>query len=207
MYTIASSSAYAAVLTQLNDHNLEAPISFFSSNLQGAELNYSDVEKQDFAVFKAVKHYRPFLLKTHTKVIVPFPAVRQLLIPKELGEKRANWVTVLQEYDLEIRPAKIVRGQGFCRILAGASNISESSDIDPTEEINQISVTDSKSQYEDLIFYLKNGYAPPNLSYKSKRAIRLKAKSFTIIDDVLFKKNYDSILLRCLEKPEAQKVL
>ena len=104
LYTIASNSSYAAVLTQLNDHNLEAPISFFSSNLQGAELNYSDVEKQAFAVFNAVKHYRPFLLKTHTKVIVPFPAVRQLLIQKELGEKRANWVTALQEYDLEIRP-------------------------------------------------------------------------------------------------------
>eukprot|EP00253_Pinus_taeda_P027681 PITA_27681 len=207
LYTIASSSSYAAVLTQLNDHNLEAPISFFSSNLQGAELNYFDVEKQAFAVFKAVKHYRPFLLKTHTKVIVPFPAVRQLLIQKELGEKRANWATVLQEYDLEIRPTKIVRGQGFCRILAGASNIPESSDTDPTEEINQVSVTDSESQYADLIFYLKNGHAPPHLSYKSKRAIRLKAKSFTIIDNVLFKKNYDSILLRCLEKTEAQKVL
>eukprot|EP00253_Pinus_taeda_P030545 PITA_30545 len=207
LYTTASDSSYAAVLTQLNDHNLEAPISFFSSNLQGAELNYSDLEKQAFVVFKAVKHYRPFLLKTHTKVIVPFPAVRQLLIQKELGEKRANWVTALQEYELEIRPAKIVRGQGFCRILAGASDIPESSDTGPTEEINQISVTDSESQYADLVFYLKNGYAPPHLSYKSKRAIRLKAKSFTIIDDVLFKKNYDSILLRCLEKTETQKVL
>eukprot|EP00253_Pinus_taeda_P029433 PITA_29433 len=120
---------------------------------------------------------------------------------------RANWVTALQEYDLEIRPAKIVRGQGFCRILVGASNIPESSDTGPTEEINQVSVTDSESQYADLIFYLKNGYAPPNLSYKIKRAIRLKAKSFTIVDDVLFKKNYDSILLSCLEKTEAQKVL
>jgi len=43
LYTIASNSSYAAVLTQLNNHNLEAPISFFSSNLQGAELNYSEV--------------------------------------------------------------------------------------------------------------------------------------------------------------------
>ena len=45
LYTIASDVSYAAVLTQPNAHNLEAPISFFSSNLQGAELNYSDVEK------------------------------------------------------------------------------------------------------------------------------------------------------------------
>jgi hypothetical protein len=125
LYTLASDSSYAAVLTQINDQNLEAPISFYSSNLQGAELNYSEVEKQAFAVYKAIKHYRPFLLKAHTKVIVPFSAVRQLLVQRELGEKRANWVTTLQEYDLEIKPAKIVKGQGFCRLLAGASNIQE----------------------------------------------------------------------------------
>eukprot|EP00253_Pinus_taeda_P013134 PITA_13134 len=107
-----------------------------------------------------------------------------------------------KRYGISLNPKK-----SFFALDQGASNIPESSDTGPTEEINQISVTDSESQYADLIFYLENGYAPPNLSYKSKRAIRLKAKSFTIIDDVLFKKNYDSMLLRCLEKPEAQKVL
>eukprot|EP00253_Pinus_taeda_P017245 PITA_17245 len=146
LYTIASDSSYAAVLTQINDHNLEAPISFYSSNLQGAELNYFEVEKQAFAVYKAVKHYRPFLLKAHTKVIVPFSSVRQLLIQRELGEKWANWVTALQEYDLEIKPAKIVRGQGFCRLLAGTSNILESSDTDQPQTINQISTIDFESQ-------------------------------------------------------------
>ena len=166
---------------------METPISFYSSNLQGAELNYSEVEKQAFVVYKVVKHYRPFLLKAHTKVIVPFSAVRQLLIQRELGEKRANWVTTLQEYDLEIKPAKIVRGQGFCRLLAGASNIQESEGTKHTEEINQISITDPESQYADLIFYLKNGYAPSNISYKNKRAIRLKEKNFIIVDDVLFR--------------------
>eukprot|EP00253_Pinus_taeda_P016194 PITA_16194 len=126
LYTIVSHSSYAAILTHINDHDLEAPISFFSSNFQGAELNYSEVEKQAFAVYKAIKHYRPFLLKAHKKVIVPFSAVRKLLIQRELGEKRANWVTTLQEYDLEIKPANIFRGQGFCRLLVGASNILES---------------------------------------------------------------------------------
>ena len=37
--TLTSDSSYASVLTQINDQNLEAPISFYSSNLQGAELN------------------------------------------------------------------------------------------------------------------------------------------------------------------------
>eukprot|EP00253_Pinus_taeda_P010165 PITA_10165 len=155
LYTFASEKSYAAILTQANQEKAEAPITFFSSNLQGAELNYSDVEKQAYAVFKAIKYFRPFLLKTHTKVIVPFPAVRNLLIQKDVGEKRANWITTLQEYDLEIKPASIVRGQGFCKMLAGASHIPESS----SEQVQtyEVSLNDIESLYADTIYYLKNG--------------------------------------------------
>eukprot|EP00253_Pinus_taeda_P034131 PITA_34131 len=117
----------------MNQEKAEAPIAFFSSNLQGAELNYSDVEKHAYAVFKAIKYFRPFLLKTHTKIIVPFPTIRNILVQKDVGEKRANWVTALQEYDIEIKPANIVRGQGFCKMLAGASQISE---IPSVEELH-----------------------------------------------------------------------
>ena len=52
LYTLATETSYVVVLTEINDQQIEAPISFFSSNLQGAELNYSNVEKQAFAVFK-----------------------------------------------------------------------------------------------------------------------------------------------------------
>ena len=109
----------------------------------------------------------------------------------------------MQEYDIDIKPSKIVRGQGFCRLLAGAHNIPESQDSNQDIQVSQISVTDSESQYADLIYYLKNGYSPSNLSYKSKRVLRLKAIKYEIIDNVLFRKNYDSILLRCLEETEA----
>ena len=108
LYTISSYTSYVVVLTQLNNQKIEAPISLFSSNLQGVELNYSSVEKQAFVVFKAIKNFRPFLLKNHTKIIVPFSIVRHLLMQRELGEKRANWVTALQEYEVEIKPSKFV---------------------------------------------------------------------------------------------------
>ena len=111
LYTFSSDSSYAAVLTQKNQENNEAPITFTSSGLNGAELNYREVDKQAFAVFKSVKHFRPYLLKSHTKVVVPYSAVRNLLVQKDLGEKRAHWVTALQEYDLEIKLLKIVRSR------------------------------------------------------------------------------------------------
>jgi hypothetical protein len=43
--------------------------------------------------------------------------VRNLLIQKDIGEKRANWITTLQEYDLDIKPTKIVKGQGLCKLV------------------------------------------------------------------------------------------
>jgi hypothetical protein len=95
LYTFSSDRSYTVVLTQKNVENNEVPIAFMSSAFKGDELNYSAVDQQAYAVFKAVKHFRSYLLKSRTKVIVSYPAVRNLLVQKELGEKRDNWVTSL----------------------------------------------------------------------------------------------------------------
>ena len=59
------------------------------------------------------------------KVIVPHPAVRSLFVQKELGERRGNWVTSLQEYDLEFNPTSIVKGRGLCKLMAEGNNNEE----------------------------------------------------------------------------------
>ena len=71
----------------------------------------------------------------------------------------------------------------------------------------EVSLNDVESLYVDIIYYLKNGYTPSNLDHTKKRALRLKAKQYQLVNDVLFRINYDSVLLRCLEKSEAKKVL
>ena len=78
------------MLTQKEDGGDEFPISFMSTGLQGAELNYPSIDKQAYAVFKEVKQFRPYILKNQTKVIVPYPAVRSFFVQKELGERRGN---------------------------------------------------------------------------------------------------------------------
>eukprot|EP00253_Pinus_taeda_P034544 PITA_34544 len=140
LYIFASDKSYAAILTQGSQEKAQAPIASFSSNLQGVELNYSEMEKQAYAVFKAFKYFRSFLLKTHMKIIEPFPAVINILVQKDVGEKRANWVTTLQEYDVEIKPASIVKDQGFCKISAGASLMFEipSAEIQMYDEAEKV---------------------------------------------------------------------
>lgn len=76
--------------------------------MQGVELNYSAIEKQKFVVIKTLKHFRAY-----TKIIVLYLVVRQLLIQREVGEKGANWVTALQEYDVGIQLLKLLWVEGF----------------------------------------------------------------------------------------------
>ena len=90
-------------------------------------------------------------------------------------------------------------------MLAGASQISEIPSVEV--QMYEVSLNDAESLYDDNIYYLKNGYAPAHLDHTKKRALRLKSKQYQLINDVLFKKNYDSVLLRCLEKTKAEKVL
>jgi hypothetical protein len=60
------------------------------NNIQGAELNFPAIDKQAYAVYKAVKHFRSYIFKNHTKVIVPHPVVRSLFTQQEMGERRRN---------------------------------------------------------------------------------------------------------------------
>jgi hypothetical protein len=212
LYTFASDRSYVVVLTQKNVESNEIPIAFMSSSFKGAELNYPTVDQQAYVVFKAVKHFWSYLLKSRTKVIVPYPAVRNLLVQKELGEKRENWMMSLQEYDLEITPAQIVRGQGLCKLVVDSVEEQESQINTSTvnqhneKQISCAQVT-ANSWYENIKFYLTHGSAPRNLDPKNRRALRLKSASFQLINDVLFRKNFDGVLMRCLEKEESEKVL
>ena len=90
LYTFASDDSLAAMVTQKEDVGDKYPVSFMSTGLQGTELNYPAVDKQAYAFFKAVKQFKPYILKNRTKVIVPHPVVRSLFVQKELRERRGN---------------------------------------------------------------------------------------------------------------------
>ena len=204
LYTFASNFSYAGVLTQRNAQGDELPILFTSSAFTGAELNYLEVEKQAYAIFKVVKNFRPYLLKSKMNVIMPFPSVQNLLVQKDLGEKRANWVTALQEYDLEIKPSKIVRGQGLCKLMVEGNDDEmravEEEKLELEEGISQVAINVNFEQrqdswYADLKQLLITGAPPEGLNPKQKRALRLKAQPYQLIQGILFRSNREGVLL------------
>ena len=174
LYTFDSNHSIVVVLTQKNEEGEEFPVYFMSIGLQGVELKYPTIDKQAFAVFKVVKHFRPYLLRSHTKIIVPHSVVLALLIQKEPGDRQENWLTSLQEYDLEIKPTKLVKGQGVCKLVEEALDLQTKEEKGWNNEVDLIKSevlympASTNSWYNDLKYYLTHGRIPNHLDARKK---------------------------------------
>jgi hypothetical protein len=129
-----------------------------------------------------------------------------------MGERRGNWMAVVQEFDLDIKLVKMVKGQGLCKLeVESQDQVNE----DPRWE-NELALwcgeasyvsLGQESWYEKLTYLLYHGNCPKNLNPRERRALRLKSTQYRLINLVLFRINYDGVLLRCLEHEDANKVL
>ncbi|KAH9331986.1 hypothetical protein KI387_004094, partial [Taxus chinensis] len=97
----------SVILVQKNDKGVEAPIAFMSFPLKKHELKYNQLEKHAFAVVKAVKNFRFYILNSHMVVMVPGSAIKSILSQKDPRSKRGNWIAKTQEYDLDIQPSNL----------------------------------------------------------------------------------------------------
>ena len=56
-----SDNTIVGVLSQKNDENLEKPIAFMSKVLREAELKYTIMKKQAYALVQSLKHFRSYI--------------------------------------------------------------------------------------------------------------------------------------------------
>jgi hypothetical protein len=80
IFSFSSEHTIAVVLLQKDDEGFESPIVFFSKSLRDAELKYDIIEKQAYAMVKALKAFRTYVL--HSKIIayVPTSALKDILV-------------------------------------------------------------------------------------------------------------------------------
>jgi hypothetical protein len=74
----------------------------------------------------------------------------------------------LQEYDLEIKPLKVFKGQGLCKFMTGIEALS----IPPPNEFGIIVQRTSLENYKwckDIIFYLKSSHFPQKCPRKKEK--------------------------------------
>ncbi|WJX28344.1 hypothetical protein P8452_17080 [Trifolium repens] len=63
--------------------------------------------------------------------------------------------------------------------------------------------SDGKPWYHDIKVYLKSQEYPANISNRDKKTLRRLSAKFFLNGDVLYKRNHDMVLLRCVDKFEA----
>jgi hypothetical protein len=116
IFSFASDDIVAGVLLQKNDQGNEHPIAFMSKMLRDAELNYTSMEKQAYALVKSLKHFRTYVGYSRIIAFVPHSTVKDILPQQDCLGTRGKWVSKIQEYDLEIKPKKIIKGQGLGKV-------------------------------------------------------------------------------------------
>ena len=106
---------------QRNVEGYEQPISFYNRALRDVELKYNLIDKQAYALVKALKSFRVYIL--HSKIIayVPNIVVKDVLIQPYTEGKRGRWIAKILEFDIEIKLTKLIKGQGLACLMADSN--------------------------------------------------------------------------------------
>ena len=67
---------------------------------------------------QALKELQLYILQTHIISHVPTIVVKDILKQPDPEGRRGKLIAVLLKYDLEIRPTKIIKGQGLAKLMA-----------------------------------------------------------------------------------------
>jgi hypothetical protein len=121
-------------------------------------------------------------------------------------------MAVVQEFDLDIKPAKLVKGQGLCKLVVEAQDQLNEDPVWENDLVlwcsEALYVTPRReSWYGKLTYLMHHGTFLENLNPKERRSLILKSTQYRLINSVLFRVNYDGVLLICLEREGTEKVL
>jgi ribonuclease HI len=212
MYTNSSEETISAILLQKDHEENLRPIAFVSQNLKPHQLNYSPLEKHGYSLYKTLEQVRHYIQGHKVQVFVPTSLLVTALNQTELHSKWSKWIMRMQEYDLEIKPTKTIRGTGLAGLLTRShpSVIVEPPQVDDLiafeEVVNEIELA-SQPWYGPIIYFLINGVCPPDMDTKAKRTLRLQIVRYVLQGQVLYRRNLDGVLSRCLTPDQAQMAL
>jgi hypothetical protein len=179
------------------------------------------MEKKTYAMVKSLKSFRTYVL--HSKVIayVPTSVVKDILVQADSDGKRGRWLAKIQEFDLEIKPTQLVKGQGLAKLLAesnfralGINNSQEEEEWVDVNELEDQMVENrieekfaSSNWYKDIVTYLLTLKCPADLSPSKSRTLKLHAVKYCISEKRLYWKDPLGFLLVCLVESETKEVI
>lgn len=139
------------------------------------------MEKEAYAFVQAIKDFRVFILHSHVIAYVPNNVVKDILTQPEPDGKRGTWIVILLEYDMEVKPTKLVKGLCLARLMEESDcdvlglnfmldDIGAEGIVTP-EEIKIFFL--SSPWYKDIIFVLRNLQVPPEMERTKARFLKL----------------------------------
>jgi hypothetical protein len=122
-----------------------------------------------------------------------------------------KWVSKIQEYDLEIKPTKLIKGQGLDQMLTEGNEqaldlICQNSQPRPALS-PKLQKLEQHEWYADIIFFLSNFTCPSHLIGHKRRALKLKAAKYCLIQDGFGWRNPNGVILRCVDELESKRLL
>eukprot|EP00253_Pinus_taeda_P003650 PITA_03650 len=79
------------------------------------------MEKQAYALVKAIKGFIIYILYSHVIAYVPSPIVKYILTQEKLEGRRGKRIANILEFDIEIKPTKLIKGQGLAKLMSERS--------------------------------------------------------------------------------------
>jgi hypothetical protein len=167
---------------------------------------------------KALKDFRVYDLHSKIVAYVPSSSMKEILIQPNIDGKRSKWIAKILEFDLEMKPTKLVKGQGLARLLVesnckelGVNFMNINSENKQVEIVDKIShVIPSLAEctwYKDIIYFLQKLRPPDGLDKNKVIALKLKAIKYCLIDQVLYWKYPLGFHLRCLVPQDSQRAI
>ena len=107
--------------------------------------------------------------------------------------KRGKWIAKIMEYDVKIRPTKLVKGQGLAKLLADSNCQALGLDLkaeQPTQEEIQAEQEKEKimdhyaesTWYADIVHFILYLQCPEHLDKKATRSLKLKTTKYSSIE-------------------------
>lgn len=93
------------------------------------------MEKQAFSLLKTIKDFRVYILYSHVIAYVPNAVVKDILTQDGIEGKRGKWISTILEYDTEIKPTKLIKGQGLAKLMVETCQALDINELDDEQEM------------------------------------------------------------------------
>ena len=158
----------------------------------------------------ACEKFRPYLLGSHVIIHTNRAEIKYLMAKKDAKPRLIRWVLLLQEFDMEIKDKK-----GSDNVIVDhLSRMEKTTEEERETKIEENFLDEQHFQvlvqtpwYANIVNFLACGLMPPEFSYQQKRKLRNDAMFYIWDDPLLFRREADQVIRRCVPKIEQARIV